>query len=107
MRELPAVLARALRSDEFFVHGLASTAPLGLSDREVAILASLVRGRSNREIADDLVISEQTVKFHLRNIFRKLGVATRTEAVRWAWRIGLELPAQPLGVGEQVSAVSG
>jgi DNA-binding NarL/FixJ family response regulator len=108
MKDLPSVLTRALTSDEFFVHGATTSAPSGLSDREVAIIRSLARGRTNKEIATDLWISEQTVKFHLRNIFRKLGVVTRTEAVRWAWRIGLDLPAgTATGAGGNAKVTAG
>jgi len=46
-------------------------------------------GRSNRAIASELWLSDQTVKFHLRNIYRKLGVANRTEAARYAYERGL------------------
>jgi DNA-binding NarL/FixJ family response regulator len=52
-----------------------------LSDREVDIMARLVEGRSNREIAADLVLSPDTVKGHVARIFRKLGATNRVEAV--------------------------
>jgi two-component system, NarL family, response regulator LiaR len=55
-----------------------------LSEREREVLALMVRGRSNRAIADQLVISRSTVKYHVGSIFRKLGVVTRTEAVAHA-----------------------
>jgi DNA-binding NarL/FixJ family response regulator len=61
----------------------------GLTDRELDILRSLGEGRSNREIAKELWLAEQTVKFHLTNIYRKLNVGSRTEAVRWAYQHGL------------------
>ena len=56
----------------------------GLSEKELAVLEQLALGRSNREIAQELWISDQTVKFHLRNVYRKLGASTRTEAIRIA-----------------------
>ena len=65
---------------------------VGLTDREVTILRALTRGLSNREIGQELWVTEQTVKFHLSNIYRKLGVSNRTEASRWAQLHGL-LPA--------------
>lgn len=55
-----------------------------LTEREREILALLVRGLSNPDIADHLVISRSTVKFHLSSIFGKLGVTGRTEAVALA-----------------------
>jgi DNA-binding NarL/FixJ family response regulator len=60
-----------------------------LSDRERAVMRALAQGLTNREIATELWVSEQTVKFHLRNTYRKLGVGTRGEATRWAHRNGL------------------
>lgn len=57
-----------------------STSP-ELTDREMRVLALLARGLSNRGIGADLFISETTVKFHVRNIMRKLGVCSRAEAV--------------------------
>jgi DNA-binding NarL/FixJ family response regulator len=57
----------------------------GLSDREVAMLETLARGLSNKAIGRELWITEQTVKFHLTNIYRKLGVENRTQAVRFAY----------------------
>jgi DNA-binding NarL/FixJ family response regulator len=57
----------------------------GLSDRETQILGSVARGLSNRAIADDLWLSDQTVKFHLHNIYGKLGVRNRTEAAKYAF----------------------
>jgi DNA-binding NarL/FixJ family response regulator len=56
----------------------------GLSPKEHDVLEQLAQGRSNREIASQLWISDQTVKFHLRNVYRKLGASTRTEAIRIA-----------------------
>jgi DNA-binding NarL/FixJ family response regulator len=61
----------------------------GLSKRELAILEALQSGGSNREIGASLFLAEQTVKFHLTNIYRKLGVSTRTEALRRAYADGL------------------
>ena len=60
-----------------------------LSDREIEVLQHVAGGKSNREIADQLLISEKTVKAHLRSIFRKLEVSDRAQAVAHAMRKGL------------------
>jgi len=62
---------------------------VALTRREREILALVAEGHSNRELARMLWVTEQTVKFHLSNIYRKLDVANRTEASRWAHRNGL------------------
>jgi two-component system, NarL family, response regulator LiaR len=61
-------------------------APLGrdMTDREKEILALMVEGLSNSEIAERLIVSQSTVKFHVSNILSKLGVTSRTEAVAQA-----------------------
>lgn len=56
-----------------------------LTPSEQRVLEALARGLSNKEIARDLWLTPQTVKFHLTNIYRRLGVANRTEAVRYAY----------------------
>jgi DNA-binding NarL/FixJ family response regulator len=61
----------------------------GLSERELDVLRALSEGKSNKEIAGSLWLAQQTVKFHLTNVYRKLGVNSRTEAVNWAYRHGL------------------
>jgi len=63
--------------------------PAGLTKREADILAFIADGATNAAIARQLSVSEQTVKFHVSNIFRKLGVANRTAATRWARSQGL------------------
>ena len=60
-----------------------------LSDRELEILELVATGISNKEIAEELSISQNTVKVHLRNIFSKLGVSTRTEAALTAIQTNL------------------
>lgn len=63
--------------------------PGGLTDRELSILRLVAEGLSNLDIASKLYVTEQTVKFHLSNIYRKLGVGNRTEATRFAYRNGM------------------
>ena len=93
--DLEAVIREALASESFAVWGVAKPAvaagapPAGLSEREAAVLEAVSRGLSNKEIGRQLWISEQTVKFHLRNVYRKLGITSRTEAARYAYRNGL------------------
>lgn len=65
--------------------------PAGLTEREVEVLAVVARGRSNREVAATLGISEKTVARHLSNIFGKLGLSTRTAAAAFAYEHGLAI----------------
>ena len=64
-----------------------------LSEKEVAVLVELCHGHTNKQIAAKLWLSEQTVKFHLRNIYRKLGIKSRTEALRYAYEHDLAVRA--------------
>lgn len=68
---------------------LADVAEWKLGERELEVLQLLAAGQRNRSIAAKLHISENTVKFHLRNIFRKLGASSRTEAIALAHSKGL------------------
>ncbi len=61
----------------------------GLTPRQRQVLRLVAEGYSNGEVARTLRLTEQTVKFHLANVYRKLGVANRTEATRWAQLHGL------------------
>jgi LuxR family maltose regulon positive regulatory protein len=60
-----------------------------LSDREQQLLVFLANGVSNREIANRLFVSENTIKFHLKNIYSKLAVSTRLQAINAARQLGL------------------
>ncbi len=66
-----------------------SAAAHQLTRRELEILRLVAEGHSNSQLAHMLWVTEQTVKFHLSNIYRKLDVANRTEASRWAQLHGL------------------
>jgi DNA-binding NarL/FixJ family response regulator len=59
-----------------------------LSDREADVLQLLAQGMTNKDIAQTLILSVRTVEAHLRNIFGKLGVRSRTEAALWATKHG-------------------
>lgn len=67
----------------------APESPEVLTEREVDVLRLLARGRSNKEIASALHITEKTVKTHVSNILAKLGVPSRTQAALHAVRLGL------------------
>ena len=63
--------------------------PSALSERELELLQALSHGKSTREVAEEVHLAEETVKTYLKQIFRKLGVRDRTEAVAEAFRRGL------------------
>lgn len=65
--------------------------PDGLTAREVEVLALVAGGRTNREVAAELVLSEKTVARHLSNIFAKLGITSRTAAAAYAFDRGIGL----------------
>lgn len=60
-----------------------------LSERELEVLRLIANGASNKEIADQLVISEKTVKSHVSNILSKLHLVDRTQAAAYAWNKGI------------------
>ena len=64
-----------------FAHNAAARASLGLTGQEMKVLERLAAGQSNKEIARALGLSPNTVKTHLANLFAKLGVARRTQAI--------------------------
>lgn len=94
--DVPSALRQALEGSVFNAIGLPekrvaddAAKAAGLTEREAAILKALTRGLSNDAIGKELWVAEQTVKFHLTNIYRKLDVSNRTEATRYAYENGL------------------
>ena len=82
--------------------------PCPLTNRELEILKAVAEGHTNARIGRSLWVTEQTVKFHLSNIYRKLGVANRTEASRYALMNGLFGPvAGHPGAGRDAAARGG
>lgn len=65
------------------------TVPVQLTPREREVVILIAEGRSNREIAKQLVVSERTARTHVSNILTKLGLASRTQAAMWAVKEGL------------------
>lgn len=84
-RDVAAALMRHRRSK---IQDLDNPASL-LTEREREVLKLLAQGHHNQDIADQLFISESTVKKHVNNIYFKLETGTRAEAVAWAWKNGL------------------
>lgn len=60
-----------------------------LTRREIDVVALVGEGRTNKEIAGELVIEECTVEHHLHSVFRKLGFKTRTQVAKFAWDHGI------------------
>lgn len=87
---------------------LTPKAPHQLNQRELEILRLVARGITNKQIAAELIISERTVQTHCVNIFKKLGVSSRTEAVLHVFKEGLitldDLP-KVSGVGGQAATM--
>jgi DNA-binding NarL/FixJ family response regulator len=99
------------------VRGGASTSSL-LTERELEVLRHVALGNTNARIAAELSVTEQTIKFHLGNLYRKIGAANRTEATRYAFMNGLVVGAPeqmaeviplptPASLGDQAQAASG
>jgi len=93
--DLPAALRQTVEGTVFTTVGVSedpgerAAKDAGLTERELVIVRAVARGLSNEAIAKELWVAEQTVKFHLTNIYRKLGVSNRTEAARYAFEQGL------------------
>jgi DNA-binding NarL/FixJ family response regulator len=96
LSDLPAAIRQAVEGTAYLAQGLPALCQeesvareKGLTERELTILRQAARGLSNAQIGKELWVTEQTVKFHLTNVFRKLQVKNRTEAARWAFAHGL------------------
>lgn len=83
----PAVAGKVL--DRFAELSRQAQVPEALSEREIEVLKLMAKGAANKEIAAELFITESTVKSHIANIFQKLEVNDRTEAVTQAIRKGI------------------
>jgi DNA-binding NarL/FixJ family response regulator len=79
---------------------------LPLTDRELEILQLVASGSTNRDVGRRLWVTEQTVKFHLRNIYRKLEVANRTQATHFAFANGIVGTPGSAGFGRTLTAAS-
>ncbi len=66
-----------------------------LTEREHEVLIALSKGLSNQDIAEQLSVTEKTVKTHVSNVLSKLNVKSRTQAAVYAWQTGLVKPARP------------
>jgi DNA-binding NarL/FixJ family response regulator len=93
--EFGEAIVHFARSKSFRVFGVREADKGDLTPRELAVVRAVARGLSNKEIARELWITEQTVKFHLGNIFRKFAVANRTEAARVVYERGLGATSYP------------
>ena len=93
-RDIPSALRQACEATVYHAYGF-QAAPqdalrdAGLTEREITMLKSLARGLSNKAIGQELWISQPTVKFHLRNLYRKLGVPNRLAAANFAHSHGV------------------
>lgn len=92
--DLPSALRQVFDGTVYHAIGVADgpghdDAEADLTERELTVLRALARGLSNKAIGSEFWVTEQTVKFHLGNIYRKLGVQNRTAAVHYAHQHGL------------------
>ena len=101
--DLPAVIRQAAEGTVYYPPPAAAPPAAkdtsDLTERERTILAAVMRGLSNKAISQEFWVTEQTVKFHLSNVYRKLGVPNRTAAARFAHDHGL-IDANDLQVAE-------
>jgi DNA-binding NarL/FixJ family response regulator len=91
--DIPSALREAYEETVYHPFGEPSPEDVlraaGLTEREMTMLKALARGLSNKAISEELWVTEQTVKFHLGNVYRKLGVSNRLAAAAFAHSHGL------------------
>jgi two-component system, NarL family, response regulator len=93
-RDIPSALRQAYDGTVYHAYGFRAAPEdalreAGLTEREITMLKALARGLSNQAIGRELWISQPTVKFHLRNLYRKLGVPNRLAAAMYAHSHGV------------------
>ena len=106
--DLASAVRQVFEQSIFLIHSAAESRPLAaasfatataeLTKRERQILCLVAEGHSNAQLAKMLWVTEQTVKFHLSNVYRKIDAANRTEAGRWAHQHGLLSPDDDLRI---------
>jgi DNA-binding NarL/FixJ family response regulator len=92
--DIPSALRQAYEETVFHAIGAADVPDedlrlAGLTEREITMLKALARGLSNKAISQELWVTEQTVKFHMGNLYRKLGVQNRLAAAMYAHTHGI------------------
>jgi DNA-binding NarL/FixJ family response regulator len=92
--DIPSALRQAYEETVYHAYGFVDAPEdelrsAGLTEREITMLKALARGLSNKAISQELWVTEQTVKFHLGNLYRKLGVQNRLAAASFAHQHGI------------------
>jgi DNA-binding NarL/FixJ family response regulator len=98
-KDIPSALRQAYEETVYHAYGFRAAPEdalreAGLTEREITMLKALARGLSNRAIGQELWISQPTVKFHLRNLYRKLGVPNRLAAASFAHSHGVAVDVE-------------
>jgi len=101
--DIPSALRQAYEETVYHAFGFADAPEedlrrAGLTEREITMLNALARGLSNKAISQELWVTEQTVKFHLGNLYRKLGVQNRLAAATYAHSHGMATYAHSHGM---------
>jgi len=95
-RDLASAIRQAVQGTAYHALGLPAITEVsaaqaaGLTDRELEIVRAVAEGLPNKEIAKRLWVTEQTVKFHLTNVYRKLEIRNRTGLAGWVLKKGLQ-----------------